>query len=306
MATGEGKTLTGAIAAAGYALRGHRVHVLSVNDYLARRDAAWMGPLYAKLGVTVGWVEQTSTPDERRAAYAADVCYVSVNEAGFDLLRDRMRTADGDRVQPQPEVAIIDEADSVLIDEARVPLVLAGSAGTGDDLAAAATLVAELQPEEDYEADRDGRTVSLTDDGIQRVERLSGVPDLFTDGELLTRVNVALYARALVRRDVDYLVVDGAVQLIDPDRGRVAQLRRWPDGLHAAVEAKEGLRQSERGVVLDQITVHELIKRYPVITGMTGTALSAAEQLREFYQLEAGRPADPPTRHPGRRARREP
>ncbi len=296
MATGEGKTLTGAIAAAGYALRGHRVHVLSVNDYLARRDAAWMGPLYALLGVTVGWVEQTSTPDERRAAYAADVCYVSVNEAGFDLLRDRMRTAGEDRVQPEPEVAIIDEADSVLIDEARVPLVLAGSAGAGDDLAAAATLVAELQPEEDYQADRDGRTVSLTDDGIQRVERLSGVPDLFTDGELLTRVNVALYARALVRRDVDYLVVDGAVQLIDPDRGRVAQLRRWPDGLHAAVEAKEGLRQSERGVVLDQITVHELIKRYPVITGMTGTALSAAEQLREFYQLEAGAL---PTHRPG-------
>lgn len=288
MATGEGKTLTGAIAAAGYALRGHRVHVLSVNDYLARRDAAWMGPLYAHLGVSVGWIEQTSSPDERREAYAAEVCYVSVTEAGFDLLRDRMRTADEDRVQPDPEVAVIDEADSVLIDEARVPLVLAGGAGAGDDLAAAAELVAGLEPETHYEADRDGRTVSLTEEGIEQVERLSGVPDLFTDGELLTRVNVALYARALVRRDVDYLVVDGAVRLIDPDRGRVAQLRRWPDGLHAAVEAKEGLRQSERGVVLDQITVHELIKRYPVIAGMTGTAISAAEQLREFYQLETG------------------
>ncbi|WP_217428205.1 accessory Sec system translocase SecA2 [Microlunatus speluncae] len=296
LATGEGKTLVGAIAAAGYVLSGQRVQVLSVNDYLARRDAAWMGPVLTRLGVTVGWVEQGSTPDERRAAYAADVCYVSVTEAGFDLLRDRMRTADGDRVQTAPEVAIIDEADSVLIDEARVPLVLAGEAGAGDDLAAAAELVAALRPNEDYEADRDGRTVSLTDPGIHRVEQLSGVPDLFTDGELLTRVNVALYARALVRRDVDYLVVDDTVRLIDPDRGRVARLRRWPDGLHAAVEAKEGVRQSERGVVLDQVTVHELIKRYPVITGMTGTAVSAAEQLREFYQLETG---SLPTHRPG-------
>lgn len=288
LATGEGKTLVGAIAAAGYVLGGQRVQVLSVNDYLARRDAAWMGPVLARLGVSVGWVEQSSTPEQRRDGYAADVCYVSVSEAGFDLLRDRMRTADQDRVQPEPDVALIDEADSVLLDEARVPLVLAGSAGTGDDLAAAAALVAELDPDRDYTVDRDGRTVSLTDDGVHRVERLAGVDNLFEDGQLLTRVNVALYARALVRRDVDYLVADEAVRLIDPDRGRVAQLRRWPDGLHAAVEAKEGLRQSERGTILDQITVHELIKRYPVLIGMTGTAVSAAEQLREFYQLETG------------------
>lgn len=288
LATGEGKTLVGGIAAAGYVLGGQRVHVLSVNDYLARRDAAWMGPVFARLGVTVGWIEQSSTPAERRAGYAADICYVSVSEAGFDLLRDRMRTADEDRVQPEPDVALIDEADSVLLDEARVPLVLAGSAGTGDDLAEAAALVARLDPDRDYAVDHDGRTVSLTGDGEHRVERLAGIDNLFDDGGLLTRVNVALYARALVRRDVDYLVVDGTVRLIDPDRGRVARLRRWPDGLHAAVEAKEGLQPSERGSVLDQITVHELIKRYPVLIGMTGTAVSAAEQLREVYQLETG------------------
>jgi preprotein translocase subunit SecA len=287
MATGEGKTLSGALAAAGYALRGRRVHVMSVNDYLARRDAEWMGPLYAMLGVTAGWVGQSSTPDERRAAYAADVTYAPVSEVGFDLLRDRLATDAGDKVQPAPSVALIDEADSVLVDEAMVPLVLAGAA----DLDAAdpryADLVRRLRPGLHYATDDEARNVQLTSAGTREVERVLGL-DLYAPENLrtLTAVNVALHAEVLLHRDVDYIVRDGAVKLISESRGRVALLQRWPDGLQAAVEAKEALEASPSGEILDSITVQELIGRYPVRCGMTGTAMAVSGQLTEFYALQ--------------------
>ncbi|GAA3758948.1 accessory Sec system translocase SecA2 [Salinactinospora qingdaonensis] len=288
MATGEGKTLAGALAAAGFALRGGQVHILSVNDYLAHRDADWMRPLYEMLGVTVGSVGQESTTKQRRLAYSADITYASVSELGFDILRDRLVTDLADRVVPPPSIAIIDEADSVLVDEARVPLVLAGAAENTQTDEAMAELVGALRPKIDYQIDDDGRNVQLTDVGIDAVERALGGIDLYSaeDASLLPRVNLALHARALLQRDVHYVVRDGKVRLINESRGRIALLQRWPDGLQAAVEAKEKVAASETGEILDTITVQALVLRYPTRCGMTGTAMAVAEQLREFYEME--------------------
>jgi len=247
-----------------------------------------MRPLYTLLGVEVGWISQESTTEERRAAYAADITYASVSELGFDVLRDRLATDVSELVVPEPNVAIIDEADSVLVDEARVPLVLAGAAEPAESDAAMAELVRRLRPGIDYKVDDDGRNVHLTDTGINVVEKALGGVDLFSaeDTTLLSRVNLALHAHALLHRDVHYVVRDGKVRLINESRGRIALLQRWPDGLQAAVEAKEHLTPSETGEVLDSITVQSLVLRYPIRCGMTGTAMAVAEQLREFYELE--------------------
>jgi preprotein translocase subunit SecA len=288
MATGEGKTLAGAIAAAGYALAGRSVHVVAVNDYLAQRDAEWMRPVYDLLGVSVGWINQSSTPAERRAAYAAEVTYAPVSEIGFDVLRDRLAVRVEDMVTKEPDVALIDEADSVLIDEARVPLVLAGSAEEGSADVAMAEIVRKLAPGAHYEVDDDARNVTLTELGAKAAERALGDIDLYTDEHLdtLTRLNVALHAHALLQRDVDYIVTGDKVRLVSESRGRVAWLQRLPDGLHAAVEAKEGLSATDTGEILDSITIESLIRGYPTICGMTGTAVAVGEQLREFYGVE--------------------
>jgi preprotein translocase subunit SecA len=288
MATGEGKTLSGALAAARYALDGRSVHVTSVNDYLARRDADWMGPVYELLGVTVGCIGQDSTPGQRKAAYAAQVTYAPVSEIGFDVLRDRLVTDPADLITAEPDVLLIDEADSVLIDEALVPLVLAGATGEADADLGMAEVVRGLRPGLHYQADDEGRNVALTDAGARAAERALGGIDLYGPGQLgtLTRLNVALHAEALLRRDVDYIVRDGKVHLISASRGRVAQLQRWPDGLQAAVEAKEAVAASDSGEVLDSITVESLVRRYPRVCGMTGTAVTVGEELREFYGLE--------------------
>lgn len=292
MATGEGKTLAGAIAAAGYALAGRSVHVISVNDYLARRDAEWMGPLLEAMGLTVGWITADSTADERRSAYACDVTYASVNEIGFDVLRDQLVTDVDDLVAPDPDVALIDEADSVLVDEALVPLVLAGTTHRETPRLQIIRLVGDLtsgsSSGEFYDTDADRRNVHLTDAGAKRLEKALGGIDLYSEehvGSTLTEVNVALHAHVLLQRDVHYIVRDDAVHLINASRGRIAQLQRWPDGLQAAVEAKEGIETTETGEVLDTITVQALINRYPTVCGMTGTALAAGEQLRQFYKL---------------------
>jgi preprotein translocase subunit SecA len=292
MATGEGKTLAGAIAAAGYALGGRHVHVVTINDYLARRDAEWMGPLLEALGLTVGWVTAESTADERRAAYKCNVTYASVNEIGFDVLRDQLVTDVADLVSPNPDVALIDEADSVLVDEALVPLVLAGTTHRETPRLEIIRLVGELvggnDADEYFATDSDSRNVHLTEAGAHRVEKELGGIDLYSEehvGTTLTEVNVALHAHVLLHRDVHYIVRDDAVHLINASRGRIAQLQRWPDGLQAAVEAKEGIETTETGEVLDTITVQALINRYPTVCGMTGTALAAGEQLRQFYKL---------------------
>ncbi len=288
MATGEGKTLAGAIAAAGYALAGRHVHVVTINDYLAHRDAEWMGPLIESLGLTVGWITAESTSEERRAAYDCHVTYASVNEIGFDVLRDQLVTDVADLVSPNPDVALIDEADSVLVDEALVPLVLAGTTHRETPRLEIITLVGELDAGSDFDTDSDSRNVHLTDVGARKVEKALGGIDLYSEehvGTTLTEVNVALHAHVLLQRDVHYIVRDDAVHLINASRGRIAQLQRWPDGLQAAVEAKEGIETTETGEVLDTITVQALINRYATVCGMTGTALAAGEQLRQFYKL---------------------
>jgi preprotein translocase subunit SecA len=292
MGTGEGKTLSGAIAAAGYALAGRNVHVVTINDYLARRDAEWMGPLIEAMGLTVGWITADSTRAERRAAYQCDVTYASVNEIGFDVLRDQLVIDVADLVSPNPDVAIIDEADSVLVDEALVPLVLAGTTHRETPKLEIVRLVGELVADRDadnyFATDDDSRNVHLTDAGARRLEKALGGIDLYAEENVattLTEINVALHAHVLLQRDVHYIVRDGAVQLINASRGRIAALQRWPDGLQAAVEAKEGIETTETGEVLDTITVQALINRYPTVCGMTGTALAAGEQLRQFYKL---------------------
>ncbi|SCG49150.1 protein translocase subunit secA [Micromonospora echinaurantiaca] len=289
MATGEGKTLTATIAAYGHVRLGNGpVHVLTVNDYLARRDAQWMEPVYTLLGLTVGWVNEASTPQERRDAYACDVTYVSVSEAGFDYLRDQLVTDIADRVQPALRTAIVDEADSILIDEARVPMVLAGAVpGEQDPVHTAAALVRGLRKGKHYTVAEDGRSVAFTSAGLAAVEAKLGI-DLYDEEhvEQLSAVNVALHAHALLHRDVDYIVRDGSVELIDEMRGRVAQRRRWPDGLQAAVEAKEGLDATAEGEVLGTIAVQAYIALYPKVCGMTATAVLVGDQLREFFGLE--------------------
>lgn len=290
MATGEGKTLTAAIAAYGHVRLGRGpVHVLTVNDYLARRDAEWMEPVYRRLGLTVGWVTESCTPEQRREAYRRDVTYVSVSEAGFDYLRDQLVTDIADRVQRPLATAIIDEADSILIDEARVPMVLAGSVpGEQDPVHAADAVVRGLRPGVHYEVTEDGRNVSLTAAGLAVVEKRLGGINLYADENirLLSAINVALHAHVLLRRDVDYIVRNGAVELVDEMRGRVAQRRRWPDGLQAAVEAKEGLSTTAEGEVLATITVQAFIGLYQTVCGMTATAVWVGDQLREFFNLE--------------------
>ncbi|MCX4390419.1 accessory Sec system translocase SecA2 [Micromonospora peucetia] len=289
MATGEGKTLTATIAAYGHVRMGNGpVHVLTVNDYLARRDALWMEPVYTLLGLTVGWVNEASTPQERRDAYACDVTYVSVSEAGFDYLRDQLVTDVEDRVQPPLRTAIVDEADSILIDEARVPMVLAGAVtGEQDPVHAAAAQVRGLRKGKHYTVAEDGRSVAFTAAGLAAVEAKLGI-DLYDEEHVaqLSAVNVALHAHALLHRDVDYIVRDGSVELIDEMRGRVAQRRRWPDGLQAAVEAKEGLDATAEGEVLGTIAVQAYIALYPKVCGMTATAVLVGDQLREFFGLE--------------------
>ena len=290
MATGEGKTLAAAIAAYGHVRLGRGpVHVITVNDYLAKRDATWMAPVYELLGLTVGYVTEASTRDERFDAYQQDVTYVSVNEAGFDYLRDQLVTDIVDRVQPELRTAIIDEADSILIDEAKVPMVLAGLVPNEQDpVHTAAALVRGLVAKRDYEVAEDGRSVALTSAGLARVEKELGGIDLYAPEHLnqLAAINVALHAQVLVQRDVDYIVRNGVVELVDEMRGRVAQRRRWPDGLHAAVEAKEGLDASAEGEVLGMITVQAYIGLYQTLCGMTATAVHVGDQLREFFKLE--------------------
>lgn len=288
MATGEGKTLVGAMAATGFALTGKRVHLVTVNNYLAARDAEWMRPLVEFFGLTVASVTEKMGPEERRGAYLSDIIYAPVNELGFDVLRDNQITSREQTVQSRADVALVDEADSVLVDEALVPLVLAGNRPGEDSTGHITNVVSRLREEQDYVIAEDGRTVALTDDGAARVERELGIDSLYSEeniGSVLVKVNLALHAKALLIRDIHYIITDGKLQLIDASRGRVAELQRWPDGLQAAVEAKEGLEVSEGGRILDTITLQELMRRYPLVCGMTGTAVEATDQLRQFYDL---------------------
>lgn len=288
LATGEGKTLVAVLPAALDALTGRGVHILTANDYLARRDAEWMGPLYRFLGLSVGFVAEGLTADERRRAYAADVTYVTAKEAGFDFLRDH--TADSpDLVVQRPfNSVIVDEADFILVDEARVPLVIAGSTALPDiDHQAIAALVGRLQPGVDFRFDEYARTVALTEAGFTHAEALMGGIALHQPEHalLLSALHVALHAQTLLQRDRDYIVRGGRVDLVDEFTGRVADNRRWPHGIQPAVEAKEGVEVRIEGRILGSIPIQHFVRLYPKIAGMTATAVPAAEELKTFYGL---------------------
>ena len=288
MQTGEGKTLAAVAPAVLNALAGRGVHVLTFNDYLARRDAGWMGPIYERLGISVAALGEGSTPEERRRAYGGDVTYVTVKEAGFDLLRDGLRLAAEEQVHRPFHLALVDEADSILIDEARIPLVIAGRIDEETiDLARLAAIARRLQRGTDFEIDEYGRNIFLTDRGGETVEALAGCGDLFTLGNarLQAEIRNALHAEALLQRDVDYIVRDGRVELVDELTGRVAEDRVWPDGLQAALEAKEGLALRPEGRILVSITIQHFLQKYPRLCGMTATARPAAGELAEVYGL---------------------
>ena len=288
MQTGEGKTLAAVAPACLRALSGEGVHILTFNDYLARRDALWMGPIYELLGFTVGYIEEGMAREQRQNAYGCDVTYLTAKEAGFDFLRDRLSLAPADQVHRPFGYALVDEADSILIDEARVPLVIAGhTGGELHDPAVLATIVSALRQGIDYDTDEYARNAHLTEEGLDRVEAILGRDDLYTaeNMELVAELNNALHAEALLVRDVDYIVRDGRVELVDEFTGRVAEKRHWPDGLQAAVEAKEGVLPQPEGSVLGSLTLQHLLGHYPHIAGMTATARSSAEELLRFYRL---------------------
>ena len=313
MRTGEGKTLVGPLAAAVNALSGAGVHVITVNDYLARRDAQWMGPLFAFLGLSLGVIthdtsyifdadfhsgeERTARlrPVTRREAYAADVTYGTNNEFGFDYLRDNMVTELEARVQRGHAFAIVDEVDNILIDEARTPLIISGQAGESQDLYQVfAKLVPRLRerPEGatdggDYFVDVKDKAVSPTEEGVAKVEKMIGVENLYGGDPLMARhFESALRAHALFKRDRDYIVEDGEIVIVDEFTGRKMPGRRWSEGLHQAIEAKEGLRVQRESVTMATITFQNYFRLYGKLAGMTGTAMTEAEEFSKIYKLD--------------------
>jgi preprotein translocase subunit SecA len=289
MQTGEGKTLAAVLPASLNALAGDGVHVLTFNEYLARRDAGWMGPIYAMLGCSAAFVAHDMTAAQRRAAYRADVTYVTAKQAGFDGLRDALVIDPADELHRPFHLAIVDEADSLMIDEARIPLVIAGNVDRETPSSRPlAGVVASLMPGVDFTTDEYGRNVELTDAGLERVERTLDCGNLHDGGNdtLLTELNCALHAHVLLRRNVDYIVRDGRIGIVDELTGRVVPDRHWPDGLQAALEAKEGLTRQPDGRILGSITLQHFLLAYPRLCGMTGTAQDAAQELASQYGLD--------------------
>jgi preprotein translocase subunit SecA len=313
MRTGEGKTFVAPLAAALNALTGRGVHIVTVNDYLARRDGQWMGPIYHLLGLSVGMITHDTsyvfepgypTTDERlinlrpctrQEAYAADITYGTNNEFGFDYLRDNMVTELDQRVQRERAFAIVDEVDNILIDEARTPLIISGQAEeSADKYYTFARLVPKLRarPEGDeeggdYFVDLKDRAVSPTEDGIGKMEQMLGIPNLYDADPVLARhFEQALRAHALYKRDRDYIVKDGEIIIVDEFTGRQMPGRRWSEGLHQAIEAKEGLRVQRESVTLATITFQNYFRLYDKLAGMTGTAMTEAEEFHKIYGLE--------------------
>ncbi|SPE37700.1 Protein translocase subunit SecA 2 [Candidatus Sulfopaludibacter sp. SbA6] len=289
MQTGEGKTLACTPAVAWHARSGGAIHVMTVNDYLARRDARWMGGIYQFLGLSVGCIQQTMGIEERGREYHCDITYATANEVGFDFLRDQIAMSPAEQVHRPFHAALIDEADSILIDEARIPLILAGGEQDEETLARRAGPVARrLQLGTHFTLDEYGRNIALTDEGIRVVESALRCANIFAEPNLplYTAVHNAIHAHALLRRDVDYVVKNGAIESVDQFKGRIAQDRRWPAGLHTAIEAKEGVPFRRQGRVLGSITLQNLVALYPKVCGMTGTAATQSEEFRTCYGLE--------------------
>ena len=333
MRTGEGKTLTGTLAVALNALAGKGVHVVTVNDYLARRDAEWMKPIYDGLGLTIGVLQNMQPYEEKRDAYAADITYGTNSEFGFDYLRDNMATTLEEKVQHGGRVgedgrpigmhqyAIVDEVDNILIDEARTPLIISGAPEQAADLyerfaKLAPQMVAGEKPEGmdpkakkgfvadyDFEFDEKHKTVSVTERGVAKAEKFLGIDHLYKaeNGPLVNHLNQALKAESLYKRDVDYAVVDGEVKIIDEFTGRILDGRRWSEGLHQAVEAKEGVRVQEENQTLATVTLQNYFRMYDKLAGMTGTAMTEANEFMKIYKLAV---VEIPTNRPMVRADR--
>ena len=313
MKTGEGKTLTGTLAVVlnSLAIRdpetGERkgVHVVTVNDYLASRDAAWMSPIYNALGVTVGVLQNQQTTEDKHAAYACDVVYGTNSEFGFDYLRDNMATDLSEKVQRGHPFGIVDEVDNILIDEARTPLIISGAPEQAADLYAKFARLApkmsagstpdgmdprsrkEFVADFDFEFDEKFKTVAVTEQGVAKAERFLGIQHLYRaeNGHLVNHLHQALKAESLYSRDVDYAVIDGEVKIIDEFTGRILDGRRWSEGLHQAVEAKEGVRVQEENQTLATITLQNYFRLYEKLSGMTGTALTEATEFMKIYKL---------------------
>jgi preprotein translocase subunit SecA len=305
MRTGEGKTLTATLAVVLNSLPAQGLHVVTVNDYLARRDAEWMSPIYHALGMKVGVLQNMQSYEGKHEAYAADVTYGTNSEFGFDYLRDNMATALEEKVQRGHEFAIVDEVDNILIDEARTPLIISGQPEAAADLYAqfarmARTMVPGKKPDgmdprmkKDYVADYDfefeekHKTVSVTEQGVAKAEKFLGISHLYRaeNGPLVNHLQQALKAESLYKRDVDYAVIDGQVMIIDEFTGRILEGRRWSEGLHQAIEAKEGVHVQEESQTLATITLQNYFRLYKKLGGMTGTALTEATEFMKIYKL---------------------
>ena len=289
MKTGEGKTLVATLAVYLNALEGKGVHVVTVNDYLAKRDMEWMGKLYTFLGLSVGCVIHGISNEERKAAYQADITYGTNNEFGFDYLRDNMVNYEEDMMQRPLNYAIIDEVDSILIDEARTPLIISGKGVKSTDMYRKADRFAKtLTDEEDYTVDEKDNQVSLTEEGIAKAEHYFGL-DNFSDPENMEtnhHIMAALRARTLMHRDIDYIVKDGEIVIVDEFTGRLMFGRRYSNGLHQAIEAKEGLTVRSESKTLATITIQNYFRMYQKLAGMTGTAKTEEEEFREIYNMD--------------------
>ncbi|MCK4326073.1 preprotein translocase subunit SecA, partial [bacterium] len=310
MATGEGKTLAATMPLYLNALTGKGCHLITVNDYLARRDRQWMGPIYEFLGLTVGVIQHDIEPQERQKAYRCDITYGTNNEFGFDYLRDNMVIRKEDRVQPEPHYAIVDEVDSILIDEARTPLIISGPAEEATDtyytvdklarhlkarfvteaeLIDAKNQGTDLETGYDYLVDEKHHTATLTEEGRGKCEKRLDRPHLFEDPsqiEIVHHINQALRAHSLFKRDTDYMLKDGGVVIVDEFTGRLMPGRRWSDGLHQAIEAKEGARIERENQTLATITFQNYFRLYEKLAGMTGTADTEAAEFHEIYKLD--------------------
>src|SRR5919197_1636393 len=321
MKTGEGKTLTATLAIALNALAGKGVHLVTVNYYLARRDAEWMKPIYDMLGLSVGVLQSdVHDPALKRAAYAADVTYGTNSEFGFDYLRDNLAIDLEDKVQRGHSYAIVDEVDNILIDEARTPLIISGQPEQAADLYYKfAKLAPMLEPGKkpegfeakskdweapyDYEPDEKHKTVAVTEKGVEKAEKFLGIDNMYRaeHGNLVNHLIQALKAESLYKRDVDYAVIDGEVRIIDEFTGRILEGRRWSEGLHQAVEAKEGVAIQEENQTVATIPSQNYFRRYDKLAGMTGTAITEATEFMKIYELQV---VEIPTNEPMIRADR--
>ena len=315
MKTGEGKTLTATLAVVLNTLAGDAVHLVTVNDYLARRDAEWMKPIYDALGVSVGILQSDDrVPAEKRAQYAADVTYGTNSEFGFDYLRDNLAIQLEDKVQRGHPFAIVDEVDNILIDEARTPLIISGAPEQAADLYYKfAKLAPMLEPGKkpegleakskeyiadfDYEPDEKHKTVAVTERGVEKAEKFLGIENMYLaeHGNLVNHLIQSLKAESLYKRGVEYEVIDGEVKIIDEFTGRILEGRRWSEGLHQAVEAKEGVAIQEENQTVATITYQNYFRRYDKLAGMTGTALTEATEFMKIYKLQV---VEVPTNEP--------